>query len=280
MRSSDYLRVEKAIRYLEENAADQPGLEEVAEYLGLSPFHFQRIFTRWAGVSPKRFLQYITASHAKKLLRESTSVLDTTFEIGLSSPGRLHDLFISVEAMTPGQYKQNGGGIKIRYGVHETPFGKCLLAETEYGICNLLFIDELDNNKIAGLLKESWKAAEIFEDSDVTGSTVQKIFGDTVESAVKAPLKLQLSGTNFQIKVWNALLSIPEGHVTSYSDVARRVGRPKAARAVANAVGRNPIAYLIPCHRVLRSSGEIGGYRWGTARKRAMLTREMVARQE
>ena len=274
---TDYQRVEKAIKFIEEKAVDQPGLEEIAEHLGLSPFHFQRIFTRWAGVSPKRFLQYITASHARKMLSESASVLDTAFEVGLSSPSRLHDLFISVEGMTPGQYKQNGAGIEIRYGVHETPFGNCLLAETEHGICNLWFIDELDNNKIAGLLQENWKAAEIIEDPDITGSTAQRIFGDTRESAVKAPLKLQPSGTNFQIKVWEALLSIPEGHVTSYSDVARRIGRPKASRAVANAVGRNPIAWLIPCHRVLRSTGEIGGYRWGTARKRAILVRELAA---
>ncbi|MFV1956697.1 MAG: bifunctional transcriptional activator/DNA repair enzyme AdaA [bacterium] len=270
---SDYQLVEKALLYLEENAANQPSLDDVAEYIGLSPYHFQRLFKRWAGVSPKRFLQYLTVEHAKVLLRKSASVLDTAYTVGLSGPGRLHDLFISVEAVTPGEFKSRGRDIKIRYGIHSTTFGDCIAAVTDRGICDLRFINEGNRNQVLTELTESWKNASMFEDPAASKEILESVF--THQQSGKQ-LNIFLRGTNFQIKVWKALLEVPEGSVVSYGDLAKRIKMPDSARAVGNAVGQNPIGYLIPCHRVIKSSGELGGFRSGTARKKAILGRELA----
>jgi len=219
----------------------------------------------------------LTVEKAKDLLRESTSVLETAYEVGLSSPGRLHDHFVSVEAVTPGQFKSRGFDLDIRYGFHDSPFGTCLIGMTEQGICNLWFVHRDSREQISKMFREEWKAARITEDSESVRMVAGTIFSSP-DPRDRASLKLYLRGTNFQVKVWEALLKIPEGSLVSYSGLARWLGRPTAARAVANAVANNPVAYLIPCHRVLRSTGGIGGYRWGTVRKRAMIGREQAAR--
>ncbi len=271
--SPDYKRIEQAILFIEQQAPGQPSLEEVAEHIGLSPYHFQRVFKRWAGVSPKRFIQHLTVEYAKRLLRNSATVLDTSLEVGLSGPGRLHDLFVSVDAVTPGEYKTLGMNMIIKYGFHPTPFGECLLASTSRGICFLGFVEESSRETALKSLRDTWQKASLHESPGTTGATVKSIFSPTLSSA-KGPLKILLHGTNFQLKVWQALLRIPKGAAVSYSAMSDTVGHPGASRAIGNAVGKNPIAYLIPCHRVLRAGGEIGGYRWGTLRKRAILAME------
>ena len=276
---SEYRRIEKAIRYIEGHVGEQPSLDEVSRYVGLSPYHFQRVFKRWTGVSPKRYLQFLTVENAKRLLRQSSSLLDTALEVGLSGPGRLHDLFVSVESMTPGQFKSGGAGVTLEYGFHETPFGRALLAVTEEGITDLWFIDEEEEGGALVELIKTWPAADLKEGSEATRRIADRIFDGALKQAKGDPINLLLRGTNFQIKVWQALLRIPEGTVVSYADVAKGVGRPDAVRAVAGAVAKNPIAWLIPCHRVLRSSGELGGYRWGVARKKMMLARELGGRE-
>jgi len=268
----DYQRIARAINFLEDHAAEQPSLEEVADFIGLSPFHFQRLFSAWAGVSPKRFLQYLTVENAKRMLRDSESVLETAYEVGLSGPGRLHDLFVGVEAVTPGEYKQFGRDLRIAWGFHPTPFGDCLLAASNRGICALRFVGA-DRQQVLAELREEWSESHLVEDGERTGQLVGKIFAAPGKEQ-ETPLRLLLKGTNFQLKVWQALLKIPEGRVASYGELAKTLGHPQAHRAVGSAVGRNPVAYLIPCHRVLRASGELGGYRWGTTRKRAILARE------
>lgn len=270
--TNDYHRIEAAIRYIQQTAGSQPGLDEIAEHVGLSKYHFQRLFRRWAGVSPKRYLQFLTVEQAKELLRDSLSVLDTTFETGLSSPGRLHDLFVSAEAMTPGQYKEQGAGLLIRYGIHETPFGACLLAATERGICRLTFVDEHGAAGAVEELADEWSNATLRHDQAATAPLARQAFG--ASGAEESPLRLLLRGTNFQLKVWQALLRVPFGAAVSYGTVARAVGHAGSARAVGGAVGANSIAFLIPCHRVLLSSGEFGEYCWGAVRKRAILTWE------
>ena len=267
MKSTDYQRVEAAIHFLEENAGSQPSLSELADLVGLSPAHFQRLFKRWSGVSPKRFLQFVTIEHAKDLLRDSASVLDASYEVGLSGPGRLHDLFVNTEAVTPGEYKAFGDGVEVTWGIHSSPFGDCLVAQTDRGVCHLSFFDDDPSNNLERL-QHDWHRSELMEDSAATGKTYGHIFS---REAPAQPLPLVLKGTNFQIKVWNALLRIPEGSLLSYSDLAGHVCTPRATRAVASAVGANPISYLIPCHRVLRKSGALGGYAWGPTRKRVML---------
>jgi len=256
----DYARVEKALQFLKENQRRHPSLDEIARHVYLSPFHFERLFQRWAGTSPKRFLQFITKEHAKVLLRDSRSLMDTAFESGLSGVGRLHDLFVSCEAMTPGEYKRNGQGVTIRYGVHPTPFGDCLLATTDRGICALYFGNELDE------LRAEWGAAEFVEDQAQTGNLCRQVFGDA-----RGSFHLHLRGTNFQLKVWQALLSIPAGKLVSYSDIAEKIGARGSSRAVGSAIGRNSIGYLIPCHRVIQSMGVVTGYRWGSVRKQALI---------
>ena len=270
--SDDYKRIEQAILYLEENYKEQPSLEDVAASVGLSEYHFQRLFTRWAGVSPKRFLQFLTKESAKELLKQSENLLDTTHQVGLSSLGRLHELFVTTEAVTPGQYKSSGAGVAIRYGIHPTPFGKCLIATTDRGVCNLSFVQTSEGDAIDNLVAE-WAQAKMIEDQRSTYLMLEPIFDLDYRGK---PLGLHLRGTNFQLKVWEALLQIPTGTVTTYKGIAERIGNPKALRAVGTAVGHNPIAVLIPCHRVINTVGEFGKYRYGTARKKAILVREMV----
>ena len=269
--SEDYSRIEQAIRFLEANSLHQPDLREVAKSVHLSEYHFQRLFTRWAGISPKRFLQFLTKENAKTLLK-NTSLLDATYSAGLSSPGRLHDLFVKCEAVTPGEYKLKGAGLHIVYGFHPTPFGECLIASTERGICFLAFVNDGKRDAAFEAMKEDWQNAELVEDAGVTAGYVKAIFSPDT----KSPITLHLRGTNFQIKVWEALLRIPTGQVTSYEDLAAFTGNSSSARAVGNALAHNPVAYLIPCHRVLRKVGDFGNYRYGRARKKAMLMREIA----
>jgi AraC family transcriptional regulator of adaptative response/methylated-DNA-[protein]-cysteine methyltransferase len=273
---TDYQKMEKAIGFLEENSEEQPTLDEIARYVGLSPFHFQRVFKRWVGVSPKRYLQFLTVENAKILLDQSAPVMNTAFDVGLSGPGRLHDLFVSVETVTPGQFKSRGQDLEIRYSISESPFGRCLLAMTQKGICDLQFVDENSEDQAVRDISGKWSAAALVKDQDMGDVLISGIF-NTMAGSGPEQLSLDLQGTNFQIKVWQALLRIPAGSIVSYTDVARGIGRPDAVRAVAGAVGKNPVAWLIPCHRVLRSSGELGGYRWGLARKKIMLARELAA---
>jgi AraC family transcriptional regulator of adaptative response/methylated-DNA-[protein]-cysteine methyltransferase len=272
--SEDYLRIEQAILYLENHYKDQPGLEEVAAKIGLSEYHFQRVFTRWAGVSPKRFLQFLTKEGAKDLLDRSENLLETTHQVGLSSLGRLHDLFVTAEAVTPGEYKSRGASVTIRYGIHPTPFGKCLIAATERGICHLSFVQTTEGDAIDHLVAD-WKQARMIEDYRSTVPLIEPIFDLRYNNRGK-PLNVHLRGTNFQLKVWEALLQIPAGEVTTYAGLASRIGKPSAMRAVGTAVGHNPIAVLIPCHRVIRKVGEFGNYRYGALRKKALLAREFV----
>lgn len=271
--SEDYARIEQAIRYLDEHAKDQPSLKDVADHLGLSEYHFQRLFSRWAGISPKRFLQYVTKEHAKQLLDQSGSVLTATYEAGLSSTGRLHDLFVVCEAMTPGEYKQGGAGLTIRYGYHPGRFGECLIAATQRGVCSLQFIESGDHQSALDALQRRWPNAAYIEDAEATGPMMRQVFA-LFEGATATPLHVHLQGTNFQIKVWEALLSIPAGSGVTYEDIAAAVQKPKAVRAVGQAVAHNPVAVLIPCHRVLRKIGDFGGYRWGVPRKKALLAWE------
>ena len=272
--SEDYLRIEQAILYLENHYKDQPELEEVAANIGLSEYHFQRLFSRWAGVSPKRFLQFLTKEGAKDLLDRSENLLDTTHQVGLSSLGRLHDLFVTAEAVSPGEYKSRGEGVTIRYGIHPTPFGKCLIATTDRGICHLSFVQTSEGDAIDQLVAD-WKQATMIEDHRSTIPLIGPIFDLRYHHRGK-PLNVHLRGTNFQLKVWEALLQIPAGEVTTYAGLASRIGNPGATRAVGTAVGHNPIAVLIPCHRVIRKVGEFGNYRYGALRKKALLAREFA----
>jgi AraC family transcriptional regulator, regulatory protein of adaptative response / methylated-DNA-[protein]-cysteine methyltransferase len=275
--SEDYLRIEQAILYLENHYQDQPELEEVAANIGLSEYHFQRLFSRWAGVSPKRFLQFLTKEGAKDLLDRSENLLDTTHQVGLSSLGRLHDLFVTAEAVTPGEYKSRGLGVTIRYGIHPTPFGKCLIATTERGICHLSFVQTSEGDAIDQLVAD-WKQAKMIEDHRSTMPLIEPVFDLRYHHHGK-PLNVHLRGTNFQLKVWEALLQIPAGEVTTYAGLASRIGNPGATRAVGTAVGHNPIAVLIPCHRVIRKVGDFGNYRYGSLRKKALLVREFASVQ-
>jgi AraC family transcriptional regulator of adaptative response/methylated-DNA-[protein]-cysteine methyltransferase len=270
--SKDYLRIEQAIHFLEQNADRQPTLKEVADAVCMSEYHFQRVFQRWAGISPKRFLQFLTKEHAKTLLEQS-NVLDVSLDSGLSGPGRLHDLFIKCEAMSPGEYKQKGKGLTIEYGFHSSPFGECFLAVSERGVCALHFIDGKEPSSVMSDFRKTWPNAALAENSSKTKGYIERIFG---RSKSKTAVTVLCKGTNFQIKVWEALLRIPPGAVVSYQTLAKWVDCPKAPRAVGSAIGRNAIAYLIPCHRVIQTGGRLGGYRWGLARKRAMLAKEAV----
>lgn len=267
---TDYERIAQAIEYIREHFHQQPDLATIAAQVGLSEHHFQRLFRRWAGISPKRFLQYLTADYARMLLNQSESVLDTAHESGLSGPGRLHDLTVNIHAATPGEIRSGGQGINIYYGCHETPFGMAFIALTDRGICTLRFYDDSFDSALSET-QADWPAAALIEAPDVTRPVIEQIFswqpGDE-------PLTVWLRGTNFQVRVWEALLAIPPGQATTYQQIAAALEQPSASRAVGSAVGRNPIAFLIPCHRVLRKSGELGGYRWGTIRKQAMLAWE------
>jgi AraC family transcriptional regulator of adaptative response/methylated-DNA-[protein]-cysteine methyltransferase len=273
--SDDYSRIEQVIYYLLKNAPRQPDLDEIAEYIHLSEYHLQRLFTRWVGISPKRFLQFITKEHAKQLLAESASILDTSNQVGLSSPGRLHDLFITWEAVTPGEFKLRGDGLTINYGFHPTPFGEILLGSTDRGICNLSFVMPSGHLDALDTLQENWPLAKLVEKSGLGQPLLENIFHPPIHS-MDQPLHLYLSGSNFQLKVWEALLRVPSGNVVSYRDIASYLGEPNASRAVGNALARNPIAVLIPCHRVIHSLGEFGHYHYGKERKVALLGWEMA----
>ncbi|MBY6199873.1 bifunctional helix-turn-helix domain-containing protein/methylated-DNA--[protein]-cysteine S-methyltransferase [Maritalea mobilis] len=256
------------------DAAPPPGptLEELAREIGLSPAHLQRVFSRFAGVSPKRYQQYLTLDHAKRLLAERHTVLDTVAETGLSGGGRLHDLFLTWEAMSPGTYAARGAGLTIRWGLFDSPFGPAIVMGTERGICGIGFTAETGEAAALADLMSRWPEATYLKDPAVLAPWAEAAFG-----ATGGDVKLALIGAPFQIKVWEALLSVPSGHVTTYSEIARAIGRPKAVRAVGTAVGRNPISWLIPCHRALRKSGGLGGYHWGLPVKRAMLAWETAS---
>jgi AraC family transcriptional regulator of adaptative response/methylated-DNA-[protein]-cysteine methyltransferase len=266
----DYDRIEKAIAYIEKNFDRQPELKEISGQIGLSEFHFQRLFSSWVGISPKRFLQFLTKEHVKQLLSGSANLLDATYDAGLSSPGRLHDLFVACEAVTPGEFKTRGKGLTITYGFHDSPFGECLIAKTDRGICWLSFVRNSGRKPLLDELAGAWKNARIVEDPSRTRSLVARIY-DPGRWKSANPLPVLIKGTNFQIKVWEALLRIPVGTVVSYEDVALYIGFPKAVRAVGNAVGKNPVSFVIPCHRVVRKTAEFGNYGGGPARKKAML---------
>jgi AraC family transcriptional regulator of adaptative response/methylated-DNA-[protein]-cysteine methyltransferase len=271
---ADYERVERAIHYIRQNVDQQPDLKEVAAHVGLSPYHFQRLFQRWAGVTPKRFLEYLTVEQAKILLEDSHSILDVSIETGLPGPGRLHDQFVSIEAVSPGEFKNRGANLEISYSFHDSPFGELLLSLTARGILALSFVDPDNRTAELARLKEAWCNARFVEEYNRGKQLVAQLFDN--DRSERGKLLLSIRGTNFQVKVWNALLSIPAGTIVSYQTIANRLQRPRAVRAVANAIGANPVAYLIPCHRALRSSGELGGYRWGVERKRLMLGREQA----
>jgi AraC family transcriptional regulator, regulatory protein of adaptative response / methylated-DNA-[protein]-cysteine methyltransferase len=269
----DYVLIEKALLYVDEHALRQPELTEVAKAIGMSESHFQRLFTEWAGISPKRFLQFVTRERARELLDQSATMLETTYQVGLSSPGRLHDLFITTEAVTPGEYKSRGAGLTIRYGIYPSPFGICLIGVTDRGICHLGFVRKREGDAVDELYS-SWRAAEIVEDHAATAGFVESIFA--LGTDPRRRLHVLLRGTNFQIKVWEALLRIPDGGVATYEEIAALTGNPLAVRAVAHAVARNPVPLLIPCHRVIRKLGDFGEYRYGAARKKALLGWEMA----
>jgi AraC family transcriptional regulator, regulatory protein of adaptative response / methylated-DNA-[protein]-cysteine methyltransferase len=265
----DYQRVERAIAFLAGRYREQPDLAAAARAAHLSEFHFQKVFTRWAGISPKRFVQFLTVEHAKQRLAASRAVLDAAFDAGLSGPGRLHDLFVSVEAVTPGEFKSRGAGIHIDYAVHPTRFGRCLLGVTKRGVCWLSFIEAGSEAAAVRELRAHWCGANFAERPQVTAPVAARIFRGL--DARPASLGVLVMGTNFQLKVWQALLRIPPGAVTTYEALGLRLGAGNAARAIANAVANNAIGYLIPCHRVIRKSGLVTGYRWGSARKQAIL---------
>ena len=263
----DYERVARAIEYLKANFKRQPDLAEVAEEVNLSPFHFQRLFSNWAGVSPKKFLQYLSLEYAKEMLGSKASLFEASLETGLSGPSRLHDLFVSIEGMTPGEYRNGGQSLLINYSFYQTPFGDVLVGSTAKGICYLTFPDS-DRDALSGL-KSSFPQATYQEQSDELQQRALQVF-DAGCSGLHS-VKLHLKGTPFQLKVWQALLNIPPGKLVTYSSICADIKNEKACRAVGSAVGSNPIAYLIPCHRVIRSTGESGQYRWGATRKLAMI---------
>jgi AraC family transcriptional regulator of adaptative response/methylated-DNA-[protein]-cysteine methyltransferase len=269
---TDYDRIAEAISFISSRVSSQPPLNEIAAHVHLSPFHFQRLFCRWAGVTPKRFMQVLTLEHAKQLLNESRPILEVSNALGLSSSSRLYDHFVQLEAMTPGEFKMGGSGLTIDYGVHGTSFGDAFIATTSRGVCDLGFVEYMDINSHLAGLKQKWPHAEFRNHPDGTLPMMERIFKN--EMAIERPLSLYVSGTNFQINVWKALLAIPPGTVATYTQVANAIGYPHSARAVGRAIGANPVAFLIPCHRVIQQSGKLGGYHWGETRKHAMLAWE------
>ncbi|PJZ54370.1 methylated-DNA--[protein]-cysteine S-methyltransferase [Leptospira adleri] len=264
-----YKKIATAIQFIQKNSTSQPELEEIARSVNLSPFHFQRIFTEWAGVSPKQFLQYLTLQNAKSILSKPQSTLfDAAYETGLSGTSRLHDLFIKIEGMTPGEYKNGGEKLTIRYSFQKGIFGEYLVASTEKGICNLFFYD-VPKEEVLSELQDQWDQARLVQKTDKNQERVVRFFDNALHGGDK--IKLHLKGTDFQIKVWEALLKIPEGQLSSYSKIAASIEQESASRAVGSAIGKNPIGYLIPCHRVIKNTGGIGEYRWGSQRKMAMI---------
>ncbi len=265
--SNAYSTVEAAIAYIAANVPNQPSLDDIAAHVHMSPTHFHKVFTGWAGITPKTFLQYLTVESLKSALISHSSISNASDHVGLSSPSRAYDHFVKIEAMTPGQFATMGRNLTIRYGIHPTPFGDCLIAITDRGICHLSFVLG-DADAAIARLKNMWPSADVREHADATKPMVDRIFGN--EDSGK-PMKVMLKGTPFQIKVWEALLTIPAGHLTTYGGIAEQIGHPKANRAVGSAVGDNPIAYLIPCHRVIRREGNIGNYYYGSTMKTAMI---------
>lgn len=265
---SDYARIADAIRFIASQVARQPTLDEIAAHVHLSPFHFQRLFSRWAGVTPKRYLQVLTLERAKALLQESRPLLEVADTLGLSSGSRLYDHFVQLEAVTPGEYKQRGAGLVIDHGVHDTPFGQAFVALTPRGVCNFSFLDDQAPEAPLTALTHNWPEAELREAPSRTQGVIHTMFDGS--KTPDRPISLHVSGTNFQISVWRALLQIPPARVVSYAQVASAVGNPKAARAVGLAVGANPVALMIPCHRVIQQNGKLGGYHWGETRKQAI----------
>lgn len=263
----NYNRITQAINYIQANFKSQPSLEEIAEKVNLSPFHFQKLFSEWAGTSPKRFLQYISIGYAKKLLKEKQTLFNTALETGLSGTGRLHDLFINIEGMTPGEYKNGGENLNINYSFAESPFGNLIVASTQKGICHIAFCNE----EIVALnnLKKLFPLASYKHMLDLDQQNALFIFNHDWKKLNQ--IKLHLKGTDFQLKVWETLLKIPTGKLSTYGAIAQQLQNPKASRAVGTAIGDNPVAFLIPCHRVIQSSGALGGYHWGMDRKSAII---------
>jgi len=268
--SDDYAIVRETIEFLTDNWRDHPGLDEMAGHVGLAPLQLQRLFTRWAGLTPKAFLQAITLDNARALLRDSASVLDASYEVGLSGPARLHDLFVTHEAMTPGVYKARGEGIEIRYAFHSCPFGQALFMATEHGLAGLAFADDGDEAAAFEDMKKRWPKATYIQDPAATAPYASRVF-DQSQWSDKAPLRVAMIGSDFEVRVWETLLKIPMGRMTTYSDIAAHIGKPSAARAVGTAVGKNPISFVVPCHRVIGKTGSLCGYHWGLTRKRAII---------
>jgi AraC family transcriptional regulator of adaptative response/methylated-DNA-[protein]-cysteine methyltransferase len=266
----DYDLVKHTLAFISENWREQPSLETLADQAGLSPTHLQRLFTRWAGLSPKAFLQAVTIDHARGLLRESASILDASYELGLSGPGRLHDLFVTHEGMSPGIYKAHGRGLNIRYGFHDCPFGRALILITSEGLAGLAFADHGKEKPALADMTARWPEATYVEDQQATAVYARRIF-ESERWKPDQPLRIVFIGSDFEIRVWETILRIPFGKASTYSDIACHIGKPKAARAVGTAVGKNPISFVVPCHRVLEKSGGLGGYHWGLTRKRAIL---------
>ncbi len=264
---TDYERIAKAIVYINEHFKEQPNLKRLADEAHLSEFHFQRLFKKWAGVSPKKFLEYISIEHAKALLKQDASVAEATYETGLSGTSRLHDLFINIERMTPGEFRNKGESLTINYAFYQSPFGKIIVASTSKGVCYIAFA----NNERPSLrsLRERYRNAAIVEKEDPAHRQVLRVFQDDWTDIPK--IKLHIKATPFQLKVWEALLKVPFGHLSTYARVAESIGYPTASRAVGTAIGDNPVAYLIPCHRIIKSTGVLGGYHWGDARKAAIV---------
>ena len=267
---SDYERVRRIIAFISERWRDQPSLEAIADHVGLSTTHVHHLFRRWAGLSPKAFLQALTLDNAKALLSDSASVLDATYEVGLSGPARLHDLFVTHEAMTPGDYKAGGSGLTMRFGFHPSPFGEAVLIATDRGLAGLGFVDGGDRQAALSDLTRRWPKAAYVEDEVATAPLARRIFNPSQWQA-EQPLRVVLIGTDFEVRVWQTLLRIPRDRATTYSDIARHIGNPSACRAVGAAVGKNPVSFVVPCHRVLGRSGALTGYHWGLTRKQAIL---------
>jgi AraC family transcriptional regulator of adaptative response/methylated-DNA-[protein]-cysteine methyltransferase len=268
--AADYDVVRKAIGHIRGHWREQPEIDTIAEAAGVTPTELHHLFRRWAGLTPKAFLQALTLDGARRLLRDSASVLDATYEVGLSGPGRLHDLFVTHEAMSPGEWKAGGAGLTIRYGLHACPFGTALVMATDRGLAGLALADSGKERAALADMKSRWPKASYVEDASATAPLARRIF-DSSQWRAEQPLRVVLIGTDFEVRVWDALLHIPMGRLATYSDIAGKIAAPKAARAVGAAVGKNPVCFVVPCHRVVGKSGELTGYHWGLTRKRAML---------
>ncbi len=266
----DYARVRQAIEFISRNWKEQPSLEEIAVAVGLAPQQLHTLFRRWAGLTPKAFLQAVTLDHAKSLLRNSVSLLDAAYEVGLSGPGRLHDLFVTHEAMTPGDFKNRGAGVTFTYGFHPSPFGEAIVVSTPRGLAGLGFVDDGDRDGALQDMVVRWPGAAYVRDDSATAALAKRAF-DPAEWRQDRPLRVVLIGSDFEVRVWQTLLRIPLGRATTYSSLAESIGKPKAARAVGAAVGRNPISFVVPCHRVIGRSGALTGYHWGLTRKQAII---------